>query len=145
RIERVHVTRTTRHKQRNDGFGTSLEMRWFRSIGIRADGGALTSGLGRRQQSILVEQIRKRQPAHTATGLKQELATGPKVLHNRSPYIEELAQIQQYVSQISERVRSNQVRRHRQLCVVGRSRQGDLVRQLDLLDRIIAGLFLHAI
>src|SRR5262249_15589018 len=70
---------------------------------------------------------------------------GTKSISCRSPHVEELAQIQQYVSQISEGVRSHQVRSNCQLRVVGRSRQCDPVRQLDLLDRIIAGLFLHAI
>ena len=112
-----------------------------------------------RQQLVLVQQIRQRQPAHAAARAEEKIASRPArlacvmrhlstlpycrlsrlpALHRLqlSPVVDELVHVQQHVGEIDERSASRGLERDRQLRLARRPRQRDPIREIDLLRRI---------
>ena len=85
RIPRVHLARPAAHEQGNHRFRARREVRRLGRVRIDAHGSGparIITGNGRRagQQSLLLEQVRQREPADASAGSKQEIAAVPEVL-----------------------------------------------------------------
>src|SRR5262249_12747831 len=82
-IERIDVADSPAHEQVNAALGARRKGGLLWRVWIEADGlGVARRIVGRRrQQPVLIQQMRQSQTADAAAGFKQEIASRPESLH----------------------------------------------------------------